>query len=225
MEQVCAAPGAGRGPLFLLDGNNIAYRAFFALPQEIATSDGLPTNALYGFCSMVIKILAEYRPGGVIVAWDSREKTFRHGEFEDYKAQRKPMPDLLSQQWPYLAELSEAFGFVNLSVPGFEADDILATLARQAEAEGRDTYIVTGDRDALQLAGGHVRIMANTRGVTEVKVYDPAAVEERFGVPPRLIPDLIGLKGDTSDNIPGVPGIGEKTAAQLLAQFGDLDGV
>ncbi len=225
MEQACSSASAAAGPLFLLDGNNIAYRAFFALPQEIATSDGLPTNALYGFCAMVIKILAEYRPGAVIVAWDSPEKTFRHGEFEEYKAQRKPMPDLLSQQWPYLPELAEAFGFVNLSVPGFEADDILATLARQAEAEGRQTYIVTGDRDALQLAGRNVSIMANTRGVTEVKIYDPAAVEERFGVPPRLIPDLIGLKGDTSDNIPGVPGIGEKTAAQLLVQFGDLDGV
>ena len=225
MEAVCFVPPAERGPLFLLDGNNIAYRAFFALPQEISTSDGLPTNALYGFCSMVIKILSEYHPGAVIVAWDSPEKTFRHGEFEDYKAQRKPMPELLSQQWPYLPQLSEAFGFVNLSVPGFEADDILATLARQAEAEGRETFIVTGDRDALQLAGSHVSIMANTRGVTDVKIYDPAAVEERFGVPPRLIPDLIGLKGDTSDNIPGIPGIGEKTAAQLLQQFGDLDGV
>jgi DNA polymerase-1 len=225
MEPVCSVPQAERGPLFLLDGNNIAYRAFFALPQDISTSDGLPTNALYGFCAMVIKILADYHPGAVIVAWDSPQKTFRHGEFEDYKAQRKPMPDLLSQQWPYLPQVSEAFGFVNLSVPGFEADDILATLARQAEAEGRETFIVTGDRDALQLAGRHVSIMANTRGVTEVKIYDPAAVEERFGVPPRLIPDLIGLKGDTSDNIPGIPGIGEKTAAQLLQQFGDLDGV
>ena len=122
-------------------------------------------------------------------------------------------------------ELSEAFGFINLALPGYEADDILGTLARQAEAEGRETFIVTGDRDALQLAGEHVHIMSNTRGITEVKVYDPAAVEERFGVPPRLIPDLIGLKGDTSDNIPGVPGIGEKTAAQLLAQFGSLEEV
>jgi len=214
-----------RGPLFLLDGSNVAYRAFFALPADIATSGGFPTNALYGFCLMVIKILAEYKPGVVIVAWDSREKTFRHEEFEEYKAQRKPMPDLLSEQWPYFSELCSAFGFVNLAVPGYEADDILATLARQAEAKGRDAVIVTGDRDAMQLAGEHVRIMANTRGVTEVKVYDPAAVEERFGVPPRLIPDLIGLKGDSSDNIPGVPGIGEKTAAQLLAQFGGLEEV
>jgi DNA polymerase-1 len=211
--------------LFVLDGNNLAYRAFFALPADIATSDGFPTNALYGFCLMAIKILADYRPGAVIVAWDSPEKTFRHEEFEEYKAQRKPMPELLSQQWPYFSELAAAFGFVNLAVPGFEADDILATLARQAEAEGRETIIVTGDRDALQLAGPHVSIMANTRGVTDVKIYDPAAVEERFGVPPQLIPDLIGLKGDTSDNIPGVPGIGDKTAAQLLAQFGSLEAV
>jgi DNA polymerase-1 len=214
-----------RGPIFLLDGSNIAYRAFFALPQDIATSGGFPTNALYGFCLMMLKILDEYRPAAVIVAWDSREKTFRAEEFEEYKAHRKPMPDLLAEQWPYFSELCSAFGFVNLVVPGFEADDILATLARQAEAKSRDAVIVTGDRDALQLAGPHVSIMANTRGVTEVKIYDPRAVQERFGVPPRLIPDLIGLKGDTSDNIPGVPGIGEKTAAQLLVQFGSLEEV
>ena len=220
------APDAtGRGPLFLLDGNNIAYRAFFALPAEISTSGGFPTNALYGFCSMVIKILSEYKPAAVIVAWDSPEKTFRHVDFEAYKAQRKPMPDLLSEQWPYFVEFSSAFGFVNLAMPGYEADDILATLASQADREGREAVIVTGDRDALQMASEHVSIMANTRGVTEVKVYDPAAVEERYGVPPRLIPDLIGLKGDTSDNIPGIPGIGEKTAAQLLCQFGTLESV
>ena len=225
MKPVCTDQGGGQGRLFLLDGNNIAYRAFFALPQDITTSGGFPTNALYGFCLMVIKILTEYRPAAVIVAWDSREKTFRHEEFEEYKGHRKPMPDLLSEQWPYFTELCAAFGFVNLAVPGYEADDILATLARQAETEERETVIVTGDRDALQLAGPHVSIMANTRGMTEVRVYDPVAVEERFGVPPRLIPDLIGLKGDSSDNIPGVPGIGEKTAALLLAQFGALEEV
>jgi DNA polymerase-1 len=218
-------PPAGVSPLFLLDGNNIAYRAFFALPADIRTSAGLPTNALYGFCLMVMKILADYHPRTVIVAWDSREKTFRHEEFEDYKAQRKPMPDLLSEQWPLFAELSSAFGFINLAVPGFEADDILATLARQAESGGQEAVIVTGDRDALQLVGGHVRVMANTKGVTDVRVYDAPAVEERFGVPPRLIPDLIGLKGDSSDNIPGIPGIGEKTAAQLLAEYGSLEEV
>ncbi|HLA82371.1 MAG TPA: DNA polymerase I [Thermoleophilia bacterium] len=225
METICSESAHAEGPLFLIDGNNIAYRGFFALPQEISTSGGFPTNALYGFCLMMIKILSEYRPGAVIVAWDSREKTFRHAEFQEYKAQRKPMPDLLAEQWPYFAEISSAFGFVNLAIPGYEADDILGTLARQAEAEGRPTTIVTGDRDALQLAGRAVNVMANTRGVTEVKIYDPAAVEERFGVPPGLIPDLIGLKGDTSDNIPGVPGIGEKTAAELLTRFGTLEEV
>lgn len=225
MTTVCSQPGGERDTLFLLDGNNIAYRAFFALPQDIATSGGFPTNALYGFCLMIIKILSEYHPGAVIVAWDSREKTFRHAEFEEYKAQRKPMPDLLVEQWPYFTEIAAAFGFVNLAIPGYEADDILGTLAREAEAAKRPTVIVTGDRDALQLAGEAVRIMVNTRGVTEVKIYDPAAVEERFGVPPRLIPDLIGLKGDTSDNIPGVPGIGEKTAAELLKRFGTLEAV
>ncbi|MHB0980578.1 MAG: DNA polymerase I [Thermoleophilia bacterium] len=213
------------GRLFLIDGNNIAYRAFFALPETIVTSTGFPTNALYGFCAMMIKVLSEFDPEAVIVAWDSREKTFRHEEFVEYKAQRKPMPDLLREQWPHFVELSEAFGFVNLSLPGWEADDILATLARQGDAEGREVVIVTGDRDALQLVTERVSVMSNTRGVTEVKVYDPRAVEERFGVPPRLIPDLIGLKGDTSDNIPGVPGIGEKTAALLLAEFGSLEEV
>jgi DNA polymerase-1 len=203
----------------------MAYRAYYALPESIATSAGFPTNALYGFCAMIIKILSDYRPSGVIVAWDSREKTFRHAEFADYKAQRKPMPELLSEQWPYFVELTGAFGFVNLAVPGYEADDILATLARQAEGQQRTAIIVTGDRDALQLVGEHVSVMANTRGVTEVKIYDPAGVEERFGVAPRLIPDLIGLKGDTSDNIPGIPGIGEKTAAQLLGEYGSLEEV
>ena len=174
---------------------------------------------------MMIKILGEYRPETVVVAWDAKERTFRREEYEQYKAQRKPMPDLLSEQWPYLEELSAAFGFVNLKVPGYEADDILATLATQADAEGRPTVIVTGDRDALQLVTEHVAVMANTRGITEVKLYDPAAVVEKWGIPPELVPDLIGLKGDTSDNIPGVPGIGEKTAAQLLAEFGTVEGV
>ena len=145
MEPVCSVPSSERGPLFLLDGNNMAYRAFYALPPEIATSDGLPSNALYGFCSMVIKILSDYRPGAVIVAWDSPEKTFRAGEFEAYKAQRKPMPDLLSEQWPYFVEFSSAFGFINLALPGYEADDILATLATQAMPRHRGVALLLFD--------------------------------------------------------------------------------
>ncbi len=210
-------------PLFFIDGNNLAYRAFFALPEEIATSTGFPTNALYGFSAMLIKIIADYRPAVVVVAWDSKETTFRRQEFEEYKAQRKPMPEGLSEQWPLFTETAAALGFVNVSLHGYEADDILGTLARQAEREGRTALIVTGDRDALQLVTDRVHVMANTRGVTDVRIYDPQAVYERFGVKPAQIPDFIGLKGDTSDNIPGVPGIGEKTAASLLAQFGDLE--
>ncbi len=176
-----------RGPLLLLDGSNMAYRAYFALPEAIATSSGFPTNALFGFASMLIKLLADYRPSAVVVAWDGPEKTFRHEEFVEYKAQRKAMPELLSEQWPYFPELCRAFGFVNVVLAGYEADDILATLARQAEREGMGASVVTGDKDALQLVTDTVHVIANTRGVTDVRVYDPAGVRERFGVLPSQI--------------------------------------
>lgn len=213
------------GPLFFIDGNNLAYRAYFALPEEIATSTGFPTNALYGFSAMLMKIVADHHPAVVVVAWDSKEKTFRHEQYDDYKSHRRPMPEGLAEQWPLFTDLVAAFGFVNVSLPGYEADDILGTLARQAEREERDAVIVTGDRDALQLVTDRVHVMANTRGVTEVRIYDPQAVRERLGVDPAQVPDYIGLKGDTSDNIPGIPGIGEKTAASLLAKFGTLENV
>ena len=221
-----AAPNgpADRQDLFLIDGNSLAYRAFFALPESIATSDGRPTNAIYGFASMMVKILTDHAPRGVVVAWDAgmsgREKTYA-----PYKAQRASRPDLLKEQWPHLAPLSEAFGFENVRAEGWEADDVIATMTRQARERGIPVMIVTGDRDAYQLVGNGVRVMSTSRGVTETKVYDAAGVLERYGVPPDLVPDLIGLKGDTSDNIPGVPGIGEKTAAQLLQQFGSLEAV
>ncbi len=210
--------------LFLIDGNSLAYRAFFALPESIGTSDGRPTNAIYGLASMLVKIIDEHHPAGVVVAWDAgwsgREKTY-----DLYKAQRKPRPDLLREQWPHLMPLVDAFGYTNVKVDGYEADDVIASLARQARGEGIDVMVVTGDRDAYQLVGPGVRVMSTSRGITETKVYDEAAVEERYGVPPTLITDLMGLRGDTSDNIPGVPGIGEKTATQLLQKFGDLEGV
>ncbi|HEX3362794.1 MAG TPA: DNA polymerase I [Solirubrobacterales bacterium] len=210
--------------LFLIDGNSLAYRAFFALPESIGTSDGRPTNAIFGLASMLVKIIDEHHPQGVIVAWDAgwsgREKTY-----DLYKAQRKPRPDLLREQWPYLMPLVEAFGYTNVKVEGFEADDVIASLAKQARAEGIEVMVVTGDRDAYQLVGDGIRVMSTSRGITETKIYDVAAVEERYGVPPTLITDLMGLRGDTSDNIPGVPGIGEKTATQLLQKFGSLDKV
>ncbi len=215
----------GKGEeVFLIDGNSLAYRAFFALPESIATADGRPTNAIYGFASMMAKILIDHSPKAVIVAWDKgwsgREKVYA-----EYKSQRKSRPDLLKEQWPALAPLAEAFGFKNVSVEGYEADDVIATLATQASEAGVPVMIVSGDRDVYQLVGDGIRVMTTSRGVTDTKIYDADGVVERYGVPPELVTDFIGLKGDTSDNIPGVPGIGDKTAAQLLQQFGDLEGV
>src|ERR671925_74577 len=145
--------------------------------------------------------------------------------YEEYKAGRRDRPDLLAEQWPHLQPLVEAFGYQNLKVPGYEADDVIATIAGQARQNGIDVMVVTGDRDLFQLIEPGVRVMATSRGITDTKVYDQEAVLERYGIPPDLIPDFVGLKGDTSDNIPGVPGIGDKTAAQLLSEYGDLEGV
>ena len=214
----------GDGELFLIDGNSLAYRAFFALPESIATADGRPTNAIYGFASMMAKILVDHHPRAVIVAWDAG-MSGREVEYADYKAQRPPRPDLLSEQWPHLWPLAEAFGFHNVKVEGWEADDVIATLVRQARETKIPVMVVSGDRDVYQVVTDGVRVMTTSRGVTETKVYDREGVVERYGVPPELVTDLIGLKGDTSDNIPGVPGIGDKTAAQLLQEFGSLEAV
>jgi DNA polymerase-1 len=210
--------------LFLIDGNSLAYRAFFALPESIATSDGRPTNAIFGFASMLVKILTDYGEVPTIVVWDAG-MSGRKELSADYKAQRSSRPDLLKLQWPHLRPLVEAFGYRNISVEGFEADDVIAALAEQAKERGIPVMVVTGDRDAYQLVDEGVRIMSTSRGVTDTKVYDRDAVIERYGIPPELVPDFIGLKGDTSDNIPGVPGIGDKTASELLQRFGDLEGV
>ncbi len=210
--------------LFLIDGNSLAYRAFFALPESIGTSDGRPTNAIYGLASMLVKVIDEHAPAGVVVAWDAG-MSGREVTYDLYKAQRKPRPDLLREQWPHLMPLVEAFGYTNVKVEGYEADDVIASLTRQAREQGIPVMVVTGDRDAYQLVGEGVRVMSTSRGITETKVYDEDAVIERYGVQPERITDLMGLRGDTSDNIPGVPGIGEKTATQLLQRFGDLEGV
>jgi DNA polymerase I len=210
--------------LFLIDGNSLAYRAFFALPESIGTSDGRPTNAIYGLASMLVKIIDEHHPAGVVVAWDAG-MSGREVTYDLYKAQRKPRPDLLREQWPHLMPLVEAFGYTNVKVEGYEADDVIASLVRRAREQEIEVMVVTGDRDAYQLVGEGVRVMSTSRGITETKVYDRDAVVERYGVPPESITDLMGLRGDTSDNIPGVPGIGEKTATQLLQEFGSLEDV
>ncbi len=210
--------------VFLIDGNSLAYRAFFALPESIATSSGEPTNAIFGFASMLVKILTEYGPKATVVVWDAGSSG-RKEVYAEYKAQRSSRPDLLKEQWPHLEPLVDAFGYRNLRVEGYEADDVIASLAEQAKERGVPVMVVTGDRDAYQLVDGGVRIMTTSRGITDTRVYDREGVIERYGIPPELVPDFIGLKGDTSDNIPGVPGIGDKTAAQLLQRFGTLEEV
>jgi DNA polymerase I len=210
--------------LFLVDGNNLAYRAFFALPEELATSEGFSTNALLGFTNMLFKLLSDYRPKGVAVAWDTHA-VHRAAISEDYKSDRRPMPDLLREQFPHFRPIVEAFGYRNLEFEGWEADDVIATLATRADEEGIRTVVVSTDRDAFQLVTGNVCLMMTPRGVADVNVYTPDRVEARYGIRPDQIPDFIGLKGDTSDNIPGVPGIGDKTAGQLIAQYGSLEEV
>jgi DNA polymerase-1 len=173
---------------------------------------------------MFAKLLIDEDPAGVVVCWDAgwsgRELTY-----EPYKSERKPRPDLLRDQWPHLMPLAEAFGFTNLKVDGYEADDVIASLVKRAREQDSPVMVVSGDRDVYQLVEDGVRVMTTSRGVTDTKIYDREGVIERYGVPPELVTDLIGLKGDTSDNIPGVPGIGDKTAAQLLSEYGDLEGV
>ncbi len=210
--------------LFLVDANNLAYRAYFALPEELATSEGFPTNALLGFTNMLFKLLADYRPKGVAVAWDTRA-THRKELDPEYKIDRRPMPGLLAEQFPHFRPIVEAFGYSNLEFEGWEADDVIATLAARADEAGIKTTVVSTDRDAFQLVTENVSLMMTPRGVADVHVYTPERVFARYGVTPDQVPDFIGLKGDTSDNIPGVPGIGDKTAGQLVAQYGSLEGV
>jgi DNA polymerase-1 len=219
---------AREAELFLVDGNNLAYRAYFALPEELATTEGYPTGALLGFTNMLFKLLSDYRPKGVAVAWDTRP-VHRHAEAAAaevvYKEGRRPMPDLLAEQFPHFKPIVEAFGYRNLEFEGWEADDVIATLATRADDAGIRTCVVSTDRDAFQLVSENVCLMMTPRGVSDVNVYTPERVEARYGIRPDQIPDFIGLKGDSSDNIPGVPGIGDKTAGQLVAQYGSLEEV
>ncbi len=223
-----AGGGAGERRLFLIDGPSLVYRAFYALPESIATSTGVPTNAIFGFASMLVKIVTEYGVCPTVVAWDAGTSG-RTELFSDYKATRRSRPDLLKQQWPAMEPLVEAFGYSNVKVEGYEADDVIASLAEQALKADPPVpvMIVTGDRDVFQLIdeAGMVKVMATSRGITETKIYDRQAVIDRYGIPPELIPDFYGLKGDTSDNIPGVPGIGDKTASDLIQGYGSLEGV
>ncbi len=206
----------------LIDANGLVYRAFYALPY-FTTSDGTPTNAVYGFSTMLLKVLEEEAPEYVAVAFDRPGPTFRHEAYTEYKATRQKMPDDLRPQIPLAKEVVEALQLPIFEVAGFEADDVIGALTRQAEAQGIDVLIVTGDLDALQLVSPHTRVMMTSRGITETTIYDEAAVRERLGIAPSQVPDLKSLKGDSTDNIPGVPGVGEKTASRLLEQYPSVE--
>jgi DNA polymerase-1 len=212
--------------LMLLDGNSLAYRAFFALPTDMATASGQVTNAVYGFTSMLVNLLKDHRPDHLAVAFDRPEPTFRHHMLDDYKAGRAETPDILRQQMGLVRQLVQTLAIPLVEVPGFEADDIIATFATQARDRGDDVIIVTGDRDAYQLVEDpYVKVLYNRRGVSDYVLYDEAGIVERTGVTPALYAQYASLRGDPSDNLPGVPGVGEKTAAKLINTYGGLDGI
>ncbi|MFI6447026.1 DNA polymerase I [Kitasatospora sp. NPDC050543] len=208
----------------LLDGHSMAYRAFYALPVEnFNTSTGQPTNAVYGFASMLANTVRDERPTHLAVAFDLSRQTFRSAEFPDYKANRAKTPDEFRSQIGLIGELLDAMRIPRMTVENFEADDIIATLATAATAEGFDVDIVTGDRDSLQLVSERVTVLYPTKGVSELTRYTPEKVTEKYGVTPSQYPDLAALRGDPSDNLPGIPGVGEKTAAKWVNQFGSFD--
>jgi DNA polymerase I len=212
-----------RGRLLLLDGHSLAYRAFFALPPEnFSTTTGQPTNAVYGFTAMLINVLRDEQPSHIAVAFDRSEPTFRHEQYVEYKANRRETPADFRSQLSLIFEVLDALGIRRLSVPGYEADDIIATLATQAVAEGMGVLIVTGDRDALQLVTEDVTVLMTRRGISEMTRFTPAAVAEKYGLTPAQYPDFAALRGDPSDNLPSVPGVGEKTAARWVQEFGSL---
>ena len=212
--------------LLLLDGNSLTYRAFFALPTDMATASGQVTNAVFGFTSMFVNMVKDQKPDGVMVAFDRPEPTFRHEANPLYKAQREASPDILRQQMGLVRELLAALGVTVVDLAGWEADDILATVAERAKQQGHDVVIVTGDRDSYQLVSDpHVKVLYNKRGVSDYALYDEAGIAEKTGVTPALYPQYAAMRGDPSDNLEGVPGVGEKTAAKLLNQYGGLDGI
>jgi DNA polymerase I len=216
---------SARPTILLLDGHSLAYRAFYALPDTLRTRTGQLTNAVYGFTSMLIKLLGDRRPDAVVVAFDKGRDVARTAAFPEYKANRSTPPDEFRPQVDLIKQVLEALRIPVVEVAGVEADDVLATLADRAIGAGFHSYIVTGDRDAMQLVGDHLTVLYTLRGISEVAEMDPAAVEDRYGVPPASYVDLAALRGDNSDNLPGVPGVGDKTAAKLVVQFGDVDGI
>src|SRR3954467_5154447 len=212
--------------LMLVDGNSLTYRAFFALPTDITLASGQVTNAVYGFTSMLLNLVRDHQPDGIGVAFDPPEPPFRHEAVADYKANRSAAPDILRQQMGLVRQVVEALRLPILDQAGIEADDIIATLATTARDNGDDVLIVTGDRDSYQLVEDpHVKVLYNKRGVSDYALYDEAGILERTGVTPASYVEYAALRGDPSDNLPGIPGVGEKTAAKLINKYGGLDGI
>ena len=208
----------------LVDGQGLLYRAFYALPQ-LTTTYGQVINAVYGFTMILIRLLEEEKPNYMAITFDTPVPTFRHKKFKEYKAHRKKMPDELICQIPLVREIINNYNIATCSKEGYEADDVIGTLAKEAEKRNCNTIIVTGDKDAFQLVSLHTKIMITVKGVTEVKIYDEEGVKKKFGVGSEKIVDILALKGDVSDNIPGVPGIGEKTALTLIKEFGSIENI
>lgn len=212
--------------LMVLDGNSLAYRAFFALPTDMITANGQVTNAIYGFTSMLLTLMRDHKPEGVVVVFDRKEPTFRHEAAPEYKAQREAQPDILYQQLDLIREMLTKMGIVAIDAAGFEGDDLIATIADRALKADDDLIIVTGDRDNYQLvADPHIRVLYNKRGVSDYALYDEAGIFERTGVTPAQYSQYAALRGDPSDNLDGVPGVGEKTAAKLITKYKTIEAV
>jgi DNA polymerase-1 len=213
-------------PLMLIDGNSLTYRAFFALPTDMATASGQVTNAVFGFTSMLINLLRDHEPAGVAIAFDLPKPTFRHVRNPEYKANRDAAPDILRQQMGLVREVVDALAIPVIEIEGFEADDTLATLATRARDQKTHVIIVTGDRDSYQLVEDpYIKVLYNKRGVSDYALYDEAGIEERTGVKPTDYVQYASMRGDNSDNLPGVPGVGEKTAAKLINKYGGIEGI
>ena len=215
-----------RRTVAVIDGNSLMHRAFHAVPPTMNAPDGRPTNAVFGFLNMFLKMVDEFSPAGVIVAFDKGRPKVRMEMLPQYKAQRPPMDPDLRAQFPMIKELLGALAVPVVELEGWEGDDILGTLARRGEEQGCDMYLVTGDRDMYQLVTEHVHVVSTRKGLSDIAVMTPESVDDLYhGITPALVPDFYGLKGDSSDNIPGVPGIGPKKASALIAQYGSLDEV
>ena len=211
--------------IVIIDGNSLINRAYYAMQRPMITKSGLYTQGVYGFINMLSKIRTDYEPAYMAVAFDMKSPTFRHEEYKEYKAKRKKMPPELAMQLPLLKEVLGAMNIKMLECEGYEADDIIGTIAKKAEEEGMEPVIITGDKDELQLASDKTKVVITKKGVSEFEIYDRQAMIDKYGFTPEQFIDYKGLMGDQSDNIPGLPGVGEKTASKLMLEYGSVESI